>query len=121
MTRMNCWEFHDCGREAGGRKAQEMGICPVTVVTAADGINHGKNAGRACWAVAGTLCEGKQQGTYAEKLGNCLQCDFYAFVRGQERQKFVNTRKILDVLADRITASCVIEEKNSTSAIRNAI
>ena len=118
---MNCWEFHGCGRETGGKKAKEMGICPVTTKTLVDGINQGKNAGRACWAVAGTLCEGNLQGTYAEKLGNCLQCDFYAFVRGQQRQKFVNTRKILDVIAGKITASCVIDEDKSDSAAKKAM
>ncbi len=118
---MNCWEFQECGREPGGKKAREMGVCPVTVESSVSGINHGKNAGRSCWAVAGTLCGGDQQGTYAEKLGNCLQCDFYAFVRGQEREKFINTRKILDVLAGKITASCVIEKDKRDSEIKNAI
>ena len=27
--------------------------------------------------VAGTLCGGKVQGTFALKLGNCQKCDFY--------------------------------------------
>jgi hypothetical protein len=118
---MNCWEFQDCGRELGGKKAKEMGVCPVAVEISVDGINNGKNGGRSCWAVAGTLCGGQQQGTYSEKLGNCLQCDFYAFVRGQQRQKFVNTRKILDVIAGKITASCVIDEEKPDSAAKKAM
>ena len=63
---MNCWEFKKCGREAGGIKTKELGVC----------IANPKN-GRDCWAVAGTLCGGKIQGTAAEKIGNCRQCDFY--------------------------------------------
>jgi len=25
---LNCWEFKKCGREPGGEKASELGICP---------------------------------------------------------------------------------------------
>jgi len=63
---MNCWEFKKCGREEGGSKAHELGVCPVYP-------NHGKH----CARVAGTLCGGKVQGTFAIKLPNCMQCDFY--------------------------------------------
>lgn len=63
---MNCWEFKKCGREKGGAKAHELGVCPV----------YPQN-GRSCARVAGTLCGGKVQGTFATKLANCLQCDFY--------------------------------------------
>ena len=105
MTRMNCWEFEECGREPGGKNSEELGVCPAPIEKKVDGINRGKNAGRSCWAIAGTLCDGKVQGTYAEKLGNCLQCDFYALVRGQERGEFVNTRKILDLLSGKLTLS----------------
>jgi len=26
---MNCWEFMKCGREKGGAKATDLGICPA--------------------------------------------------------------------------------------------
>lgn len=113
MSRMNCWEFEECGREPGGKNAKQLGVCPATSEQKVDGVNRGKNAGRSCWAIAGTLCGGRVQGTYAEKLGNCMQCDFYAFVRGQERAEFVNTRKILDVLSGKITRSCVVEKEDT--------
>ena len=77
---VNCWEFKKCGREPGGSKAKELGICQAAEDKTLDGVHGGKNAGRSCWAVCGTLCGGKVQGTYAEKLGNCLQCDFYKVV-----------------------------------------
>jgi len=73
-----------CGRQPGGHKAQELGICPVTVYTDLDGVHGGANAGRACWAIAGSLCGGKIQGTYAQKLNNCWRCDFMNVVKKEE-------------------------------------
>ena len=69
----NCWELKKCGREAGGAKAAELGVCPAY-----------PDHGRECWFVAGTMCGGAVQGTYAEKLGNCAQCDFYVKIMGGE-------------------------------------
>ncbi len=63
---MNCWEFKKCGREKGGAKAQELGVCPAYP-------DHGTS----CARLAGTLCGGKVQGSFAMKLANCMQCDFY--------------------------------------------
>ncbi|NOZ63455.1 MAG: hypothetical protein GXO71_00645 [Caldiserica bacterium] len=73
MGEINCWEFKKCGREEGGAKADELGKCPAYP-------DHGRD----CWFVAGTLCGGTVQGTYAEKYGNCQKCDFYQKVmRGE--------------------------------------
>jgi hypothetical protein len=80
----NCWEHKKCGREPGGSKAAELGICPVTTFTELDGAHEGLNAGRACWAIAGSLCGGKIQGTYAQKLSNCWRCDFMISVKAEE-------------------------------------
>ena len=63
---MNCWEFMKCGREFGGLKAYELGVCQAY-----------PNDGKQCAIVAGTLCEGKVQGTYAMKIFDCVKCDFY--------------------------------------------
>lgn len=81
----NCWEFKKCGREEGGAKAEELGICPATVDTRLNGVHDGKNAGRACWVIAGTLCGGKTQGTFAQKYKNCEICDFYSAVKKEEK------------------------------------
>jgi hypothetical protein len=83
-AKLNCWEFKKCGRQPGGPKAQELGICPATVHQALDGSHHGKNAGRSCWVVAGSLCGGKIQGTYAQKLLNCWRCEFMNRVKKEE-------------------------------------
>jgi hypothetical protein len=82
--RANCWEFKKCGRDPGGEKVEELGVCPAAVEGSYDGINFGKNAGRICWAVAGTCCGGKVQGTFAEKRKSCVTCDFYKNVQEQE-------------------------------------
>lgn len=64
---MNCWEYKKCGREKGGSKSLELGVCPA----------YTENAGDACWLVAGTFCGGEVQGTEAQKHHNCMRCDFY--------------------------------------------
>ena len=58
---MNCWEFMKCGRDQDGSVK-----CPAY-----------PNFGRSCWAVAGTLCSGKIQGSYATKLEDCRKCAYY--------------------------------------------
>ena len=82
--RMNCWEYKKCGREPGGDKVEETGVCVASIDSSFDGINFGKNAGRICWAVAGTCCGGTVQGTYAEKRDSCTSCDFYQLVQETE-------------------------------------
>lgn len=84
MPGINCWEFKKCGREPGGAKASDLGVCPAAAEKAVDGSNHGINGGRVCWYVAGTLCGGKVQGTFAAKLPNCRECEFYRLVIKEE-------------------------------------
>ena len=80
----NCWEFKNCGRQPGGAKVQDLGICPVTMYAQLQGAHGGRNAGRACWVIAGSLCGGKIQGTYAQKLRNCWHCEFMNLVKKEE-------------------------------------
>jgi hypothetical protein len=96
MTLVNCWEFKKCGREPGGIKVAELGICPASTESLTDGVNHGKKGGRACWAISGTMCGGKVQGTYAVKIGNCLNCEFYQTVQREEKPRFETSSKILE-------------------------
>ena len=98
MEKMNCWEAKQCGRQPGGTQEKEFGTCPATTAQKVHGINDGKNAGRACWAVGGTLCGGEIQGVFASKLGNCMKCDFYSQVRSEEANKFVSSKEILKML-----------------------
>ncbi len=51
-----CWEVKKCDKTN----------CPV----------YGKEHAR-CWLIAGTYCRGQVQGQFAQKLGDCSQCDIY--------------------------------------------
>lgn len=88
MEKINCWEFKKCGREKAGSKKDAPGLCPAAGERELNGINAGKNGGRVCWAIVGTLCNGKVQGTFDSKLKSCLNCDFYYLVRREEGDAF---------------------------------
>ena len=90
--RQNCWEYMKCGRQPGGDRAEELGVCPAARDDSYDGINCGKNAGRFCWAVAGTFCGGKVQGTFADKRESCLSCGFFNKVRAEEGTANLRTK-----------------------------
>ena len=98
MTKKNCWEVKGCGREPGGVKAKELGVCVAATEKRVDGVNEGKNAGRACWAVTGTFCGGKVQGSFASKVMNCMNCDFYRQVEKEEGPRLASPKKILEKL-----------------------
>ncbi|ABO51241.1 methyl-accepting chemotaxis sensory transducer [Desulforamulus reducens MI-1] len=55
-----CWEQLDCPEE---RKSK----CPAFT----------EKRGGECWKVPGTLCRGELQGTMAQKIGTCRNCNFY--------------------------------------------
>ena len=63
---MNCWEFKKCGRERGGNNSKILGVCPAYP-------DHGNE----CARLAGTLCGGKVQGTFAMKIDSCMKCEFF--------------------------------------------
>lgn len=94
----NCWEVKKCGREPGGIKTVELGVCPASTESRLNGVNHGKNGGRACWVLAGTLCGAKVQGSFATKLANCMQCEFYKMVRKDEGANVISSNDILAML-----------------------
>ena len=82
--RVNCWEYKKCGRQPGGTRVHDLGVCPVTTHEKLTGVHGGTSAGRACWVVAGSLCGGRIQGAYAQKLNNCWKCDFMNAVKKEE-------------------------------------
>ena len=89
-----------CGREPGGANAADLGVCPAAVDNSFDGINRGRNAGRFCWAVAGTFCGGKVQGSFAEKRSSCLSCEFFHKVRTEEGSANLETKFLKFVSQD---------------------
>ena len=86
--KLNCWEFMKCGCQEGGSKAGEIGVCNASTDLQCNGKNGGKNAGRRCWHIEGTLCGGKQQGAFGQKAQECLKCDFFKLVKQEEGQTF---------------------------------
>ena len=105
LGRKNCWEHKKCGRCPGGPNAEELGVCPVTIQQDLHGAHGGKNAGRACWVIAGSLCGGIIQGTYAQKLTNCWRCDFFNVVKKEEEPKpygFSATRLGLEKVLEKV-------------------
>jgi hypothetical protein len=62
-----CWEYKKCGKE--------------------DCVVYQKYKGKAtvplCWYVAGTMCGGKVQGEYAQKIASCRNCDYFLYLAKQ--------------------------------------
>lgn len=76
----NCWEIMKCGREAGGHKIEEFGICPAY-----------PDSGHSCWMEVGTFCGGAVQGTFAAKERRCVLCEVhteYNPVTGPHKREF---------------------------------
>jgi len=92
QRKQNCWETTRCGREPEGALLSERGTCPAATDASFHGINSGVNGGRICWAVAGTFCNGKVQGTFAEKRHSCLECGFFKTVRQEEGVAKLDTK-----------------------------
>jgi len=63
---MNCWEFKKCGRQKGGDKADELGVCPAY-----------PDHGRSCARVSGTMCDDTVQGDFVYKFPTCIRCEYY--------------------------------------------
>jgi hypothetical protein len=98
MAKKNCWEVHGCGRQPGGERVAELGVCPAAVEPRLDGTHGGKNAGRACWAVAGTLCGGTVRGVFAAKYKDCLNCSFYKQTMAEEGLQLVPSKTLVEKL-----------------------
>lgn len=96
--KVNCWEFKKCGREPGGAHVHDLGICPAPKEERLNGVHGGKNGGRSCWVMAGTLCKGQTQGTFAQKYKNCEICDFYKSVKKEEFPRFMLSALLLKKL-----------------------
>ncbi len=88
----------NCGRELGGKKAEELGVCPAAIYATLDSAHGGKNAGRVCWVVAGTMCGGEVQGSFAKKYLDCRKCKFYRRVREEEGSNFLLTVDLIQWL-----------------------
>lgn len=84
-TKLNCWEFKNCGREPGGLMVHILGECPVSTNMKYDGVNDGKAAGRVCWRA----CSGDRQWGLSRNTScaRCFACDFYRRVQHEQEEK----------------------------------
>ena len=55
-----CWEYQQC-------PAERRGECPAFL----------NKEDQYCWVTQQTLCDGKIQGRYVDKIKHCEKCDFY--------------------------------------------
>ncbi len=100
MRKKQCWEVKKCGREPGGEKYAELGVCKAALPNDYDGMNDGEHGGRFCWAITGTLCGGEAQGEFCKKIENCLSCEFLQNVEKEEGKRFVLTPQHADLLLE---------------------
>jgi len=100
MNKLNCWEFKKCGRQFGGEKVTDLGLCPAVIEISLGGVHDGEFGGRACWVLAGTICKGTIQGNCAEKMRECEKCDFYEYVKKQEGNNFLSVATLLQMIKD---------------------
>jgi hypothetical protein len=66
-TDIKCWEIKKCERQKGGMKLYQLYEC----------IASKYEMGHSCWAIAGPLCSGKIEGTFAQKVNFCTSCKVY--------------------------------------------
>jgi hypothetical protein len=97
-VKQNCWEFKKCGRQPGGAKTAEFGVCPAADDRRLNAVHGGRNGGRVCWVLTGTFCDGNVQGTFAQKMANCMTCEFYKQVQREEGAGFNKSSVLLKKL-----------------------
>lgn len=97
---LNCWEFMKCGREPGGKKASDLGVCPASTFELTDGYLNGKFGGKACAYIFGDFCSEsikKSSGGKGKKA--CAACDFYNELKYRHREDF-SLQSIIDYVED---------------------
>jgi len=70
------------GRGEGGGARDLSGRCGCPP----ERYQRGNERGRSCWTVAGTFCFGEVQGTFARKIDDCMECEFFWLVADEEEE-----------------------------------
>jgi len=91
-----CWEVKNCPTD-------RRNSCPAF-----------PNDGQECWAVTGTLCGGKEQGTYQEKMANCRQCNVYEM--NTKARKTSTPRQLVSNVTCWEMKNCPADRRNSCPA-----
>lgn len=114
---MNCWEFRKCGREPNGVNAKNSGVCPAAASQEFNGYNGGRNAGRSCWMISGTLCDGEVMGTFVEKAEQCKTCPFYKSVDGEGNGFFLKPSGVVSSDSKRAYESKIITSRSEDEQV----
>jgi len=83
FKKLNSWEFMRCGREAGGRNVDHLGVCPAYPY-------HGQE----CANVVGTFCDLVQVLRTASHI-DCQECPFYNSMHFNQSARRINQVKAL--------------------------
>jgi len=59
-------------------------------------VHEGLSAGRACWIVTDTLCEGRASGPFERKIAMCRKCAFYHRVAVEEGLDHLDNEDLLE-------------------------
>lgn len=125
MKKKNCWEVMNCGKETEDDDCffSEEGTCPASTELYMDGVNDGNNAGRSCWAVAGTLCNSEVQGDSASKIKTCMDCKFYLQVQEEEGDRFVTGSELMEMVQyqDQILQSKLETKERKTMKLKKSV
>ncbi len=82
--KINCWEHKKCGRERGGARVKDLGVCPAATCTSINGVNGGVNGGRMCWAIVGIYSFADTKGLFSRNNFQCYECEFHRRVLTEE-------------------------------------
>lgn len=88
-----------CGRGSSRNNIIESRICNAAIDYKSDGINEGKNGGRICWAIVGTLCNNHSRELICgirkwRSTQSCLSCSFFKKVKKEQGYgKFTTLKK----------------------------
>ncbi len=96
----SCWEIRTCGREEGGFKAGELGVC----IASREGMGH------SCWVNAGFLGDCEDTRDSARRDLVCQHCEvYYLYNRGNGKE------------AQRVFDECPEEYRRATRILRERL
>ena len=84
MSKLNCWEVMKCGKGLSENDNSKYNSCPITTATSANGLNGGVNAGRICWIMAESCCNGEVKCSKLHRKDSCFSCEFRYKVTAEE-------------------------------------
>lgn len=98
--KLNCWEYQGCGLGPLSEDEAPRPVCSAALAEELDGVHGGTNGGRACWAIADTMCEGCEGMTVEEKYATtCRKCALHYRVEIEEGLQLAPVDELRERLA----------------------